>query len=207
MPADHGTHRDFIEPWARALEARSDGRLRVTVHTATPPLGALERQYEQVATRRGRRRPLGREPSRRVASPARSSPARRSSSTPRRRGRGSSPPSSPRTCAAEYTRAGLHVLALHADSGGLLHTREPIATLDDLRGRRIRAPSRLVASVLGRARREARRARAAADPRRRRGGPARRRRHGMGRRALHGHGVRLPLPSGRRPSTSRRSTS
>ena len=41
------------------------------------------------------------------------------------------------------------MLALHADSGGLLHTREgPIERLEDLRGLRVRAPNALVASVL-----------------------------------------------------------
>jgi TRAP-type C4-dicarboxylate transport system substrate-binding protein len=46
MPAAHGTHRDFIAPWARAVEAGSGGRLRVTVHDGDSALGRLERQHE-----------------------------------------------------------------------------------------------------------------------------------------------------------------
>ena len=48
MPRDHGTHRDFIAPWARAVEACSGGRLRVTVHDGDSPLGRLAQQHAQV---------------------------------------------------------------------------------------------------------------------------------------------------------------
>ena len=137
MPAAHGTHRDFIEPWARDIEVRSGGGLRLTVHDGDSPLGRLERQYEQVTT-------------------GAVDVAHSVASLPRGR--------FPRTAivgapflaasAAEGTRllsalypdflereyAGLAPLALHADSGGILHTRGPVERLEDLRGLRLRAP-------------------------------------------------------------------
>ena len=146
MPPAHGTHRDFIEPWARAVEARSGGLLRVTVHDGDSPLGRLERQHEQVVSgavdvaHSVASLPRGRFPRTAVAG----APFLAGSAAAGTRilsallGR---------FLEAEY--AGLRVLALHADSGGILHTREgPIRRLGDLRGLRLRAPSELVASAL-----------------------------------------------------------
>ena len=146
MPEDHGTHVDFIAPWAAALERESGGEVRVAVHSGLSPLGKLENQYEQVASG--------------IVDVAHS-PA----SLPQGR--------FPRTWllnlpflasgAADGTRMlwslferhlrpdydGLKVLALHADSGGVLHTRDkPIQRLDDLAGMRLRCPTGPVADVL-----------------------------------------------------------
>jgi len=148
MPAAHGTHRDFIEPWARAVETGSRGALRVTVHTGDSPLGRLERQHCQVVggevdvAHSVASLPRGRFPRTMITGApflAESSPV------------GSRLLSAllPRYLEEEY--AELRVLALHADSGGLLHTRRgPIEGLEQLRGLRIRAPSDLVAAALAR---------------------------------------------------------
>jgi TRAP-type C4-dicarboxylate transport system substrate-binding protein len=146
MPRDHGTHRDFIAPWARAVEAVSGGRLRLTVHDGDSALGRLERQHEQVVSgvvdvaHSVASLPPGRFP--RTAIAGAPFLAASASTGTRVLARLFS-----RFLAVEYT--DLTVLALHADSGGLLHTREgPIERLDDLRDLRIRAPSALVASAL-----------------------------------------------------------
>lgn len=145
MPESHGTHVDFIAPWAAALEKQNPD-IRVVVHSGQSRFGKLENQYEQVVS---------------GAVDVAHSPA----SLPKDR--------FPRTCllnlpflatgSAEATRmlwgllhphlqpefAGLKVLALHADSGGVLHTRErPVRRLEDLAGLRLRCPSGPVADVL-----------------------------------------------------------
>jgi TRAP-type C4-dicarboxylate transport system substrate-binding protein len=146
MPTAHGTHRDFIAPWARAVEAGSGGRLRVTVHDGDSELGRLERQHQQVVSgavdvaHSVASLPPGRFPRTAIAG----APFLVTSAST---GTRLLSQLFPRFLAVEYT--GLTVLALHADSGGLLHTREgPIERLEDLRGLRVRAPSELVASVL-----------------------------------------------------------
>ena len=146
MPPAHGTHRDFIAPWARAVEGGSGGRLRVTVHDGDSRLGRLERQHEQVVSgavdvaHSVASLPSGRFP--RTAIVGAPFLAASASTGTRLLALLFS-----RFLAVEYS--GLTVLALHADSGGLLHTREgPIERLEDLRGLRVRVPSELVASAL-----------------------------------------------------------
>ena len=146
MPPAHGTHRDFIEPWAREVEARAAGRLRVRVHDGNSSLGRLERQHEHVicgavdVAHSVASLPKGRFPRTAIVG----APFLAGSAAA---GTRLLFDLLPRYLDAEY--AGLRVLALHADSGGILHTREgPIQRLEDLRGLRLRAPSELVAAAL-----------------------------------------------------------
>ena len=46
LPPSHGIHRDFIEPWARRLEARTDGRVKVTVHPGNTSFGDITNQLD-----------------------------------------------------------------------------------------------------------------------------------------------------------------
>ena len=51
MPPDHGTHVDFIAPWAKAVEAATEGGVSVIVPVSgSSPLGRLEDQYAQVTS-------------------------------------------------------------------------------------------------------------------------------------------------------------
>lgn len=146
MPEEHGTHVDFIAPWARALEARSGGTLRVTVHSGASKYGLLELQHAQVISGAVD-----------VAHCVASLPVDRFPRT--------SIVGTPflATSSAEATRMlwhlfpeylrseydGLRVLALHGDSGGMLHTREgPVRCLSDLASLRIRSPNAAVSDVL-----------------------------------------------------------
>ena len=55
----------------------------------------------------------------------------------------------PNHLAADY--AEFKVLALHADAGGLLHTRDrPIERLEDLAGLRVRTPNPLISAMIAR---------------------------------------------------------
>jgi TRAP-type C4-dicarboxylate transport system substrate-binding protein len=147
MPHDHGTHADFIAPWAAAVERESAGALRVIVHAGDGPLGKLENQYAQVT-----------EGVVDVAhSPAHLPPGR----FPRTSLVGL-PFMAASTAEATWLLlkllfdgalheefAGLHVLALHADSGALLHTRHgPVTQLEALAGLRIRSPNAAVSAAL-----------------------------------------------------------
>jgi len=48
LPPSHGIHQDFIEPWARELEARTNGRVAVTIHPGNTAFGDITRQLDQV---------------------------------------------------------------------------------------------------------------------------------------------------------------
>ncbi|MGC2855472.1 TRAP transporter substrate-binding protein [Novispirillum sp. DQ9] len=48
LPPHHGIHRDFIEPWARELEKRTDGKVKVEVHPVNTAFGNVARQMDQV---------------------------------------------------------------------------------------------------------------------------------------------------------------
>lgn len=48
LPPVLGLHVDFLEPWARELEEKSDGRISVDIETAGSSLGVITRQYDQV---------------------------------------------------------------------------------------------------------------------------------------------------------------
>ena len=136
MPRDHGTHVDFVAPWARAVE--QTGAVRVRVHAGDSALGRLDHQFAQVA---GGAVDVAHSP---CSLPAGRFPASCLLSLPflcsgSRQGTrllwslfqaGRLP---------EYD--GFKVLALHADSGGVLHTRDrPVTRLEDLAGLRLRSP-------------------------------------------------------------------
>jgi TRAP-type C4-dicarboxylate transport system substrate-binding protein len=48
LPPHHGIHRDFIEPWARELESRTNGAVKVEVHPVNTAFGNVARQMDQV---------------------------------------------------------------------------------------------------------------------------------------------------------------
>jgi TRAP-type C4-dicarboxylate transport system substrate-binding protein len=146
MPPEHGTHADFIEPWARALERRSEGAITATIYDGTTQLGLLAKQHDQVL--RGEvdvahspgHLPQGRFPRTAIVGmPFLADTAATGSRLLRHL--------LPRYLAAEY--GDFKVLALHADAGGLLHTRDrPIERFEDLAGLRIRTPNKLISDMV-----------------------------------------------------------
>ncbi|WP_185984661.1 hypothetical protein [Aureimonas mangrovi] len=145
MPSDHGTHRDFILPWAERLTTACPS-LSFEIHGEGSPLGLLENQFDQVMSGAVD-----------VAhSPANLPPGRFPLTQlmnlpflvdgPHQAGE--------RLLAAHdaYLAAEfepLKVLALHADSGGLLHMRDaPIERVSDFAGKRIRSPAGAMAETL-----------------------------------------------------------
>lgn len=139
MPEDHGSHADFIAPWAAAVEAASGGALEVVVHSGASRLGKLENQYAQVTTgavdvaHSPAGLPVGRFPLTTLVN----LPFMAASSS---EGTWLLNALLDRYLAAEYR--DLKVLVLHADSGGVLHTRDALVTrLEQLRGLRLRCPA------------------------------------------------------------------
>jgi TRAP-type C4-dicarboxylate transport system substrate-binding protein len=148
MPPDHGTHADFIAPWARALERRSGGAIATTIFDGTTPLGLLANQYDQVL--RGDvdiahspgHLPAGRFPRTAIVG------------MPFLAGSAETGTRLLRHLLADHLQAEyaeFKVLALHADAGGLFHTRDrPIERLEDLAGLRIRTPNPLISAMIAR---------------------------------------------------------
>jgi TRAP-type transport system periplasmic protein len=139
MPPDHGTHVDFIAPWARDVETASGGALSITVHTGESPLGLLDNQYDQVASGKVdvAHSPSGLPAGRFPRTLLLNLPFMTSSA-----GQGTRMlwELLDRQLAAEY--AEFQVLALHCDSGGVLHTRDgPVTCLEQLAGLRLRCPA------------------------------------------------------------------
>jgi TRAP-type transport system periplasmic protein len=148
MPPEHGTHADFIEPWARALERRSGGAIAATIFDGTTPLGLLPNQHDQVlrgivdVAHSPAHLPAGRFPrSAIVGLPFLADTAATGTRLLRHLLRDH--------LAADYHE--FKVLALHADAGGLFHTRDrPIERLEDLAGLRIRTPNPLISDMVAR---------------------------------------------------------
>lgn len=146
FPAGHGVHTDFLQPWSQELEKRSGQRVKVSVHDGASPLGNAATLLERLQA--GELDIVHGLP-------------------------GSFPGRFPRTHlidvpflaenAATGSRvlwalrdkqlkqefAGLKVLALHTDNGGLVHTgpRKVVAP-EDLKGLRLRSPSTAANKVL-----------------------------------------------------------
>lgn len=145
LPSTHPSHRDFLEPWARELEARTNGKVKVTIFPAGSAFGHVEKQLDQV--RAGvvdiahglTGIPRGRLPRTTIIDmPFLVKTADAASKTLWAL--------YPKWLAPEYK--GFKVLALHAHNAGLIHTRDkPIRTMEDLKGLRLRFPSVAIAMM------------------------------------------------------------
>lgn len=139
MPEDHGSHVDFIAPWARAVEAASEGALSVRVHPGTSAFGRLEDQYDQVMAGAVdvAHSPAGLPEGRFPLTTLLNLPFMASSS-----GEGTQLLNDLLKPHLRPEYEGLEVLVLHADSGGVLHTRDGLVTqLEQLAGLRLRCPA------------------------------------------------------------------
>jgi len=48
LPPFLGLHKDFMEPWARELEAKTGGKVKIEIQTAGSALGVITKQWDQV---------------------------------------------------------------------------------------------------------------------------------------------------------------
>jgi len=145
MPADHGTHVDFLLPWTRRIE-KACPSLEFEIHCEGSKYGLLENQYSQVLSGAV---DIAHSP---ASLPAGRFPMTNLMNLPFLVQ--DSQQASDRLWAAhapylEREFSPLHVLALHADSGGVLHMRDtPVRSLEDLAGKRIRTPSGAIAQAM-----------------------------------------------------------
>lgn len=146
LPAVHGIHTDFIEPWSKEVSACTDGEIKFEISPAGTQLGNVARQQEQVMAgvvdiANGLTGiPRGRFPrTSLIDMPFLTDDAGAASNALWE--------IYPDYLAEEYK--GLKVLALYAHNGGLLHTStKKVETMEDMKGLRIRTPSPAVSEML-----------------------------------------------------------
>lgn len=146
LPTVHGLHAVFMEPWARELEQRTDGKVKVRVYAGNSSFGNAANQLDQV--RAGvvdiafglAGMPRGRMPrTTLIEMPFLIKSADTGSKTLWEM--------YPDYLKDDYK--GLHMLALMTHNGGLIHTRDKkVETIDDMKGLRIRTPSDTISKAL-----------------------------------------------------------
>lgn len=147
LPDKHGLHRDFLEPWARELEERTNGRVKVEIYPVNTAFGNVAKQMDQV--RAGvvdmahglAGIPRGRLPRTSVMDlPFMSTTADSAS-------RALWDLYKEGLVAEDYK--GVRPLALHCHNPGLIHTIDtPVRRPADMRGLRLRTPSPAISEMI-----------------------------------------------------------
>ena len=145
LPTANGMHKDFMEPWARHLEACTHNKVKVTIYPAGTQLGNITRLYDEVQSGVVD-----------IAQGLAGIPAGRLN-----RLRLMELPFTVKTAdAASRTLwdlrdlikpdfPGLKILALHAHNAGQIHmVTKRVRNIEDLKGMRIRFPSEAVKEML-----------------------------------------------------------
>ncbi len=146
LPASHGLHTDFMEPWAREVESKTDGAVAFQISPGTSALGQAQNQLDQVRNGivdvafglcglpRGRM----------TASTIVEMPL-----LVRRAEAGSRALWNLHASMFPKDYAGVKPLVLMTHNGGLIQTRDRQVTKpEDLRGLRIRTPSPTISMML-----------------------------------------------------------
>ncbi len=147
LPSSHPTQKDFIEPWAKQLEEKTNGKVKVEIYPAGSAFGHVAKQLDQVKAgvvdiAHGLTGiPRGRMPRTLITDlpflVKSSDAASRTLWDLYKDG----------DISSEYK--GLKVMALHAHNAGLIHTRDhQVKTMEDLKGLRLRTPSQAIAMML-----------------------------------------------------------
>lgn len=146
LPPSHGLHTDFMEPWAKEVEAKTDGAVSFQISPGTSALGQAQNQLDQV--RNGivdvALGLCGLPRGRMTASTIVEMPL-----LVRRAEAGSRALWNLHASLFPKDYAGLKPLVLMTHNGGLIHTRDRQVTKpEDLRGLRIRTPSPTISMML-----------------------------------------------------------
>ena len=145
MPFDHGTHVDFILPWTERVK-KTCPTLEFDIHGEGSPLGKLENQFAQVASGAV---DISHSP---ASLPAGRFPLTNLMNLPflvPDAGRASELLWAAHEAVLSDEFHPLRVLALHADSGGVLHLRHGgLRGPGDLAGKRIRTPAGAIAEAM-----------------------------------------------------------
>jgi TRAP-type C4-dicarboxylate transport system substrate-binding protein len=146
LPPVANGHKKLLEPWAKQIEAESQGRLRIDIFPAMQLGGKPPQLYDQarngvvdiVWTLPGNT--PGRFPSTEVFELPFIASARATTNAPAAQEYGESH-------LAKET-ADVKLLAFWSHDAGLIHTHRKIATMEDLSGLRLRNPTRLAGEAL-----------------------------------------------------------
>ncbi len=146
LPPAHGLHAEFMEPWAREVEAKTQGAVTIQVSPGTSALGQAQNQLDQVRNGivdiafgicglpRGR---MTRSTIVEMPMLVRKAEA------------GSRALWNLHQTALRSDYVGMKPLVLMTHNGGLIHTRDKLVrTPEDLRGLRIRTPSPTISMML-----------------------------------------------------------
>lgn len=144
VPTTIGLHTDFMEPWARELEACTNGEVSVEIHPAGSALGNIVQQFDQA--RAGVTDiafghtgfPAGRFPRSTLIELPFLVPDANAGSMAMWAVRDE--------LQAEYP--GVKLLALMAHTPGTMHTANPVNGLEDLKGLRVRTSNQSIAAVV-----------------------------------------------------------
>lgn len=146
LPAPSNIHRNFLMPWAKSVEEASSGRLRIRIFPAMQLGGAPPQLYDQA--RDGVADIVwslpGYTPGRFPRIEALELPfiAHRSGAVNARLAQAFAD----KHLAEEFSE--VHPLCFWAHDGGLIHSRTPVRQLEDLRGMKLRFPTRQAGEAL-----------------------------------------------------------
>ncbi|MEM7651902.1 MAG: TRAP transporter substrate-binding protein [Pseudomonadota bacterium] len=146
LPPPSTTHRLFIEPWAKRLETQSNGRIKVEIYPAMQLGGKPPQLFDQVRDgiadvvwtlpgyTRGR------------------FPVIEAFELPFMISTAEATSQAVQEYYETYAReefSSIHPLMFHVHARGVIHTREkPITSLSDFKGLKLRAPTRLITSMV-----------------------------------------------------------
>jgi TRAP-type transport system periplasmic protein len=141
--------KNFIEPWTKKVEAESNGRIKFEIYPAMQLGGAPPALVQQVQdgfvdivwTLTGYT-PGVFPKSEVVEMPFLAGNAQETSRALQRLYESD--------LKDEYEGKGIHVITLHVHSPGLIHSKDPITNLEDMKGKKVRGPTRVITKMLER---------------------------------------------------------
>ena len=149
LPPQATVPKNFVEPWAKKVEAESNGRIKFEIYPAMQLGGAPPALVQQVQdgfvdivwTLTGYS-PGVFPKSEVVEMPFLAGGAQETSRALQRLYE--------TDLKAEYEDKGIHIITLHVHSPGLIHSKDPIAKLEDMQGKKVRGPTRVITQMLKR---------------------------------------------------------
>lgn len=149
LPPQATVPKNFIEPWTRKVEAESNGRIKFEIYPAmqlggAPPalIQQVQDGFVDIVWSLTGYTPGVFPKSEVVELPFLAGGAQETSRALQRLYE--------TDLKDEYEGKGIHIITLHVHSPGLIHSKEPIARLEDMQGKKVRGPTRVITRMLER---------------------------------------------------------